>query len=423
MSVAASRPPAPVVAPAPLPVPTPADREPDSPPFAELLRQSRGVERRSTEAPKAATDLRTGAAEPAADPVAASDETVPANDGAPKSDAGRARARAATTTPRSTARAAAPAERSDRSAEQIAERGAQDDDPRSAAASSGAANPHSVRPDPTRPVDSDLRFGSAHRPSPAAARGCDAEAGAASTSGAAIDSGAERDSPGRRNGTEAVGRSDTGRSATRARDGDAVTAATSFAQTLADVKAADRPAVAAASVEPPPLPAAAIAAPATPSPSPADSALAPQVASLPVAVDSPEFAAAFGGQVSVFVREGVQHAELHLNPVETGPVSIAITLEGSQAHVEFGADLAATRQAIENGLPALASALRDAGFTLAGGGVAQHSRSGSGQGEDDPAGRGRDGRREAPGSTAIAAAATMQRASHRVAAGGIDLYA
>ena len=120
-------------------------------------------------------------------------------------------------------------------------------------------------------------------------------------------------------------------------------------------------------------------------------ALAPQVASLPVAVDSPEFAAAFGVQVSVFVREGVQHAELHLNPVETGPVSIAITLEGSQAHVEFGADLAATRQAIENGLPALASALRDAGFTLAGGGVAQHSRSGSGQGGDDPAGHGRSG--------------------------------
>ena len=125
----------------------------------------------------------------------------------------------------------------------------------------------------------------------------------------------------------------------------------------------------------------------------------------------------------MFVREGVQHAELHLNPAETGPVSIAITLEGSQAHVEFGADLAATRQAIENGLPALASALRDAGFTLAGGGVAQHSRSGSGQGEDDPAGHGRSGRRGPAAATAIAAAATVQRATHRVAAGGIDLYA
>ena len=85
--------------------------------------------------------------------------------------------------------------------------------------------------------------------------------------------------------------------------------------------------------------------------------------------------------MSVLVKDGVQQAELHLNPAETGPVSIAITLEGTQAHVEFGADLAATRQAIENGLPALASALRDAGFTLAGGGVAQHSRSGGGQGE------------------------------------------
>ena len=123
------------------------------------------------------------------------------------------------------------------------------------------------------------------------------------------------------------------------------------------------------------------------------------------------------------MREGVQQAELYLNPAETGPVSIAITVEGSQARVEFGADLAATRQAIEDGLPALASALRDAGFTLAGGGVAQHSRSGgSGPGGDEAAGRGRDDRRAIRSGEALAAPA-VQRASVRVAAGGIDLYA
>ena len=177
-----------------------------------------------------------------------------------------------------------------------------------------------------------------------------------------------------------------------------------------------------AAAELPQPPAAAIAAHQPRAPATLDNALAPQTATLPVPADSPEFAAAFGVQVSVFVREGVQHAELHLNPVETGPVSIAITVEGSQAHVEFGADLAATRQAIENGLPALASALRDAGFTLAGGGVAQHSRSGSGQGRDDPTGRGRSDRRAVRGGEAIAAPA-VQRASHRVTAGGIDLYA
>jgi hypothetical protein len=53
-----------------------------------------------------------------------------------------------------------------------------------------------------------------------------------------------------------------------------------------------------------------LAAPATP-------------VALATPIDSPDFAAALGVQVSVLARDGVQHAELHLHPVETGPVSIA----------------------------------------------------------------------------------------------------
>ena len=52
-----------------------------------------------------------------------------------------------------------------------------------------------------------------------------------------------------------------------------------------------------------------------------------------------------------------------------GPVSVQIVMDGTQARIDFGADLAATRHTIEAGLPELASALRDAGFTLVGGGV------------------------------------------------------
>jgi hypothetical protein len=126
--------------------------------------------------------------------------------------------------------------------------------------------------------------------------------------------------------------------------------------------------------------------------------------------------------VSVFVREGVQQAELYLNPAETGPVSIAITVEGSQARVEFGADLAATRQAIEDGCP---PCQRPARCRL-------HPRRRrrrpalpirrSGPGGDEAAGRGRDDRRAIRSGEALAAPA-VQRASVRVAAGGIDLYA
>jgi len=142
---------------------------------------------------------------------------------------------------------------------------------------------------------------------------------------------------------------------------------------------------------------------------------------LPTPIDSPDFAAALGVQVSVLAKDGVQQAELHLNPNELGPVSIHISLDGSAARVDFGADVAATRQAIERGLPELASALQDAGFTLAGGGVSQHA-GGRPAGEDDRASRSR--RVDATGAALAAPTGPAAgRATRRVAAGGVDLYA
>jgi flagellar hook-length control protein FliK len=47
--------------------------------------------------------------------------------------------------------------------------------------------------------------------------------------------------------------------------------------------------------------------------------------------------------------------------------------------VDFQADLAPTRQALESSLPALAGALQEAGLTLAGGGVFQQSPGQQGQ--------------------------------------------
>jgi flagellar hook-length control protein FliK len=135
-------------------------------------------------------------------------------------------------------------------------------------------------------------------------------------------------------------------------------------------------------------------------------------------VTAPDFAQAFAVQVSVLATEGVQRAELHLNPAELGPVSVHIALDGQQARVEFGADAAATRHAIEAGLPELASALRDAGFTLTGGGVAAHA---GGQGRDDGTRDGTPGRGQGPGARAIDATAAPRRTVLR--AGGIDLYA
>ncbi len=124
-------------------------------------------------------------------------------------------------------------------------------------------------------------------------------------------------------------------------------------------------------------------------------ALSVQVAT---ATHAPEFREALGVQVSLLARDGVQSAELHLNPAEMGPISVRIVMDGAQARVDFGADSAATRELIETGLPELATALRDAGFTLAGGGVSQHppgSQDRSQDASDNRSGAGTDASRSA----------------------------
>jgi flagellar hook-length control protein FliK len=147
---------------------------------------------------------------------------------------------------------------------------------------------------------------------------------------------------------------------------------------------------------------------------------APVSVAIPTPVNAPEFAQSLGVQMSVLARDGVQHAELHLNPADMGPVSVQISMDGTQARVDFGADTAATRHAIEAGMPELASALRDAGFTLAGGGVSQHSRGRSEAG--DASGSAGSGSRytRSGGDVKDPVAAPARRT---VKVGGLDLYA
>jgi flagellar hook-length control protein FliK len=95
---------------------------------------------------------------------------------------------------------------------------------------------------------------------------------------------------------------------------------------------------------------------------------------------SPEFPPALGAQVSLFARSGVERATIEISPPEIGPISVQIALDGSAARVDFLADAAATRQVIEASLPTLASALREAGLTLSGGGVFQQPQSSAGSG-------------------------------------------
>ncbi len=114
---------------------------------------------------------------------------------------------------------------------------------------------------------------------------------------------------------------------------------------------------------------------------------------LDMAPDHARFPAAVSQQVRIWVRDGVQEAQLQLHPAELGPVSVQIALQGQAAHIEFHAAHAATRHALEAALPSLASSLREAGFTLSGGGVFQQA---FGQSPQQPGSDGGPGARRLP---------------------------
>lgn len=119
---------------------------------------------------------------------------------------------------------------------------------------------------------------------------------------------------------------------------------------------------------------AAMLAQALPSPGlAAELAAAPLQAAVQAPLHGSAFAPELGARVSLLAVEGVQRAELQLNPAEMGPVSVQITVDGSQAQVSFHAAQADTRAALEQSLPDLAAALQGQGLTLSGGGVFQQS--------------------------------------------------
>jgi len=153
---------------------------------------------------------------------------------------------------------------------------------------------------------------------------------------------------------------------------------------------------------------------------PAAETTAPAVVHMATPADAPEFPRMLGAQLSVLAKDGVQQAELHLNPADMGPISVQIALDGDSARVDFGADSAATRQIIESGLPELAAALRDAGFTLSGGGVhSQAQQQGQREQQGGRAGVPADGRSAPSGDVVPASRAPVRT----VRVGGIDLYA
>jgi hypothetical protein len=167
--------------------------------------------------------------------------------------------------------------------------------------------------------------------------------------------------------------------------------------------------------------AAAIAAPGRDATS-ATASPAPQHLSLAQGLYEPGFAPELAARLSVLAGEGVQEAQLHLNPAEMGPVNVQIVVDGQQAQVSFHAAQAETRAVLEQSLPDLAAALRDAGLTLSGGGVFQQDRDG-GASADRRHGSGGSAQRGARDAENAPAGPVRSAVAARVSRGVVDLYA
>lgn len=82
---------------------------------------------------------------------------------------------------------------------------------------------------------------------------------------------------------------------------------------------------------------------------------------------------AMGERVTWMARSNIQEAQVQLNPRELGPIEIKITLKQDQAHVQFVAHHATTREALEAAMPRLRDMLNESGLNLAQSDVSQHS--------------------------------------------------
>jgi flagellar hook-length control protein FliK len=134
-------------------------------------------------------------------------------------------------------------------------------------------------------------------------------------------------------------------------------------------------------------------------------------------VRRPEFVPVFSARIATLVQEGIEQARVHLNPVDMGPVSLQLSLDGLQVRVDMTAEVAATRQVLEQALPSLAGALREAGFTLSGGGVAPPAEAANTGGQDHRGSSGSSGEPNPQASTGSNAMSGQQADGRRQAEG------
>lgn len=96
--------------------------------------------------------------------------------------------------------------------------------------------------------------------------------------------------------------------------------------------------------------------------------------SLPVQpnMQNPAWSQVMSSRVVYMAKEGIQQAELRMNPANLGPVEVKLHVQNDQASVTFLAQQGATREALEQALPRLRESFAESGLQLANAEVGEH---------------------------------------------------
>jgi flagellar hook-length control protein FliK len=98
---------------------------------------------------------------------------------------------------------------------------------------------------------------------------------------------------------------------------------------------------------------------------PKTSSVGQSVLTMQPSVQSEAWGKVLSSRVVWMAREGVQQAQLRLNPANLGPVEVKLHMNNDQVNVSFVAQHAATRDALEQALPRLRESLQENGMNLA----------------------------------------------------------
>jgi len=86
--------------------------------------------------------------------------------------------------------------------------------------------------------------------------------------------------------------------------------------------------------------------------------------SIPTNIQNPNWSQQMAQQVSYMIKGGFQQAEIKLNPAHLGPMEIKLMINDDQASINFVAQHAPVRDALDNALPRLKEMLEQQGLNL-----------------------------------------------------------